>query len=196
MNKRILVLRLLVVCVVVVVFLSNHFYEEGSLAALSLKVSGFLMLNISAFGRVWSAAFISGKKSNTLVTYGPYSVVRNPLYFFSFVGFVGAGLAFGSVSIAAAFGVIFFLAHWPTILKEEALLGELFPDSFENYMSSVPRFIPRPWLMNAPESVSFSPRVFSKALLDSSLLMSVFIVAMVIEWAHLHSLLPVYVTLY
>jgi protein-S-isoprenylcysteine O-methyltransferase Ste14 len=37
--------------------------------------------------RLWCSLYISGYKNSQLITSGPYSLCRNPLYFFSFVGF-------------------------------------------------------------------------------------------------------------
>ncbi len=46
-----------------------------------------------------ASAYIAGLKSKRVISYGPYSIMRNPLYFFSSLGFIGAGLTFGSTLI-------------------------------------------------------------------------------------------------
>ncbi len=61
------------------------------------------------------AAFLSAKKSSVLVCVGPYAMTRNPLYFFSFLSWVGAGLAFGAFTLALA--VVFLLTHLRTIAQ-------------------------------------------------------------------------------
>lgn len=191
MRKRLVIAKVLAVGVVGTAFFSQHAYAEESVANLALEISGFTLLGIAALGRIWSAAYISGKKSKVLVTDGPYSIMRNPLYFFSFLGFIGAGLAFESLFVASAFAAIFFLTHWPTILKEERKLGEIFGETFDAYKTQVPRFIPAPWRLTNADSVAVSPRVFSKAIMESSMIIAVFLCAHTIEWAHAHQLLPV-----
>lgn len=192
---RILTAKLLVLPLFALALLSHHMYSEDSLADLGLETGGFLLLLVAAMGRVWASAYISGRKSATLVTDGPYSIVRNPLYFFSFVGFLGAGLAFESVALAAAFGLLFFLTHWPTILREENRLYQLFGEQFTHYRQSVPRFLPNPWKLSNPSSVDLAPQLFTRAIMESSLVLSVFLLAHVVEWAHLHAGAPVYFTL-
>ena len=196
MNSRILAAKLLACAAVCVALVSHHVYAEESLANLLLEVFGYTLLAVAALGRIWSSAFISGKKSTSLVTGGPYSMVRHPLYFFSFIGFVGAGLALKSLVLATTFGVIFFMTHWQTILQEELKLTRLFPDAFPDYVARVPRFVPRPWILRVPESAELSPRIFSKAMIDASLIAAVFMGAHVLEWAHNHDIVPVMMWLY
>lgn len=196
MNKRLAIAKALTLGVVATALLSSNNYAEDSATNLALETGAMVLLLISAMGRLWSAAFITGKKSKVLVTDGPYSLVRNPLYFFSLLGFVGAGLAFESITLALALGAIFFITHWPTILKEERKLQELFGEAFDDYKRRVPRFIP---LMRKPElceSMAVSPRVLTKAMLESSLVLCLFGLSQVFEWAHLHNVLPTLLNIY
>ena len=190
MNKRLPKTKLLVVPVILFVLLSHHMYAENSLTNLMLGLVGYLLLIMSAMGRIWASAYISGKKNKELVTDGPYSIVRNPLYFFSFLGFVGAGLVFESILIATALTIIFFVTHWSTILKEEDKLRTIFGQTFENYAHNVPRFIPDPRKLNNPEVANFDPALFSKTVIESSLILLVFAVAYIDEWAYLNSVIP------
>lgn len=196
MRKRLMFAKVLTGGVVATAFVSHHAYSEESVADLVLEISGFTLLGIAALGRIWSAAYISGKKSKELVTDGPYSIMRNPLYFFSFLGFVGAGLAFESLYLAGALAAVFFLTHWPTILKEERKLAGIFGESFAEYKEQVPRFIPAPWRHSHADSFAVSPPVFSKAIMESWMIFAVFLCAHTIEWAHTHQFLPVVFRVY
>jgi hypothetical protein len=142
-------------------------------------------------GRVWVSAYISGRKNKDLVVDGPYSLTRNPLYFFSFLAYVGAGLAFEKLTVAFAFGIAFFLTHWPTILAEETKLQALFGDAFDRYCERVPRFFPRFGPMTVPESVTFVPALYNRAVLDCALIMSTFILAHLIEYGQLAGVIPI-----
>lgn len=196
MNKRLLVAKVLVLGVFGTALVSHHVYKEDSVANLSLEVGALVLLAAAAMGRLWSAAFITGKKSQVLVTDGPYSITRNPLYFFSFLGFIGAGLAFESLVLAGALGVVFFLTHWPTILKEERKLRGLFGEAFDEYTRRVPRFIPSLHRPALAESMAVSPRILTRAMLESTLVLGVFLLAHLNEWAHLHGFVPTLLAIY
>ncbi len=191
MKKRMFVSKLLVLLILVVAFFSHHIYEEGSFLDIALEISGYLFLIIAMMGRVWASAYISGKKNQVIVMDGPYSVVRNPLYFFSFLGFLGAGMAFESIIIALALVLVFFLTHWNTILNEEKELHRVFGSQFDEYVKTTPRFIPKLRKLKNPLEVSFNPVVFSRAVLDNSLIAVVFCLAHIIEWAQLNSIIPI-----
>lgn len=196
MTKRLAIARALAVGVAATALISSNAYAEDSATNLALETGALVLLLVAAMGRLWSAAFITGKKSKVLVTDGPYSLVRNPLYFFSFLGFIGAGLAFESVTLAVVLAAVFFLTHWPTIISEERKLRELFGEAFDDYMRRVPRFVP---LLRKPqlcESMAVSPRILTKAMLESSLVLCIFGLAHVNEWAHMHEILPTVLTIY
>ena len=196
MTTRLLIAKALAATVVGAAFLSQQYYPEDSAIEFSLEASGMVLLGAAALGRVWSAVFVSGRKSQELITDGPYSMTRNPLYFFSFLGFLGAGLMFQSFIITAALAAVFFLTHWPTILKEEIKLRGIFGERYDDYCMSVPRFFPRPWLYSSRATAEFCPRVFTKAVFESMLMLSVIPLADGLEHlrtsAHMPSLFIMY----
>src|SRR5262245_33988965 len=130
-NKRLLVPKLLFLPMIAFALLSQSVYVEDGFWDTTLEVLALVLLSIGAVGRVWVSAYISGRKNAELVTDGPYSITRNPLYFFSFIAYVGAGLAFEKLTLAVAFAVFFFLTHWPTIIAEENKLRAAFGDQFD-----------------------------------------------------------------
>lgn len=59
-----------------------------------LETISLLLIVIATVGRsTWSSLYISGDKEHRAVCEGPYAILRNPLYMFSFVGVFGLGLA-------------------------------------------------------------------------------------------------------
>jgi protein-S-isoprenylcysteine O-methyltransferase Ste14 len=194
-KKRVVIPKLLFIPVICVALVSHHIWNEEGLINLSLEVSAFTLVAIAAVGRIWVSAFMAGRKNQELVVDGPYSIVRNPLYLFSLLGFVGGGLAFEQFTFGALFGLLFLATHLPAIFGEERFLREKFGKPFENYMRSVPRLLPRSLNFSCPKECVFNPSVYSRAVVDSSLIMSMFLLAHVIEWGHLHHVLPVYLCL-
>lgn len=54
-----------------------------------LFLLGLLLVGVATVGRLWCSLYISGHENSELITTGPYSLSRNPLYFFSLPGFAG-----------------------------------------------------------------------------------------------------------
>lgn len=113
---------------------------------LTAKVCGILLISAAALGRIWCALYIAGRKNAELCTDGPYSLCRNPLYVFSFLGAVGFAFAVGALPLGLALVPVFWGYHHFVIQSEEAQLRSLFGSAYADYCARVPRFLPRPGL--------------------------------------------------
>lgn len=191
MKLRIRVTRALVVPAVLLALFTHHPYGSGSLPHLLLTCSGLLLLVASAGGRIWAGAYLIGRKNRSLVAEGPFSTTRNPLYFFSFLGFVGAGLSFGSLSLAALFALAFVVVHWPAIKAEERRLQHLFGDPYREYRARVPLFFPALRWPQMGRIADLDTAGFLRSIGESLAIPLVFPLAAVAEWAKLAGLLPV-----
>jgi protein-S-isoprenylcysteine O-methyltransferase Ste14 len=196
MNVRLAGSRVLAVSVVALTLVSAHAWQEHGLVDSALGAAGDVLLLAGCVGRIWCALHIAGRKDRELVTEGPFSVVRNPLYFFSLLAFIGAGLSFESLTIAGLFVAVFFATHWPTILREEQKLRGIFGTPYEAYLARVPRLLPNPALYRPAALVSINAPVFLRSMLEAALIPLVFVGAQAIEAAHEHHLLPTLVHLY
>lgn len=107
-----------------------------------IEIVGVGLIVIGILGRVWSTLYIGGRKAQMVVTEGPYSIMRNPLYFFSAIAAVGAGAQTGSIIIALVFGIFTVLAFHIVIRREEAFLSGTFGAPYQDYLARVPRFFP------------------------------------------------------
>ncbi len=107
-----------------------------------LRWTGYLGLIVGVMGRVWCSAYIGGRKSQLVIDVGPYSMTRNPLYVFSFIGVVGLGLVSGMLSLTLVLAVAFALYYRGVVLGEEVFLTERHGEAFSDYMRRVPRWFP------------------------------------------------------
>ena len=105
-----------------------------------IEMAGLGLVLVCIAGRMWSALYIGSKKNRELVTAGPYSITRNPLYLFSTVGAVGVGLMFGSVAAALGLGLVAYFILIATANKESEHLRTLFGPRYEDYASATPLF--------------------------------------------------------
>jgi protein-S-isoprenylcysteine O-methyltransferase Ste14 len=142
---------------------------------------GFALLIVAALGRVWCLSYISGVKNDVLVAEGPYSVVRNPLYVFSFIGAVGFGLAVENPVLAALLAIAFAVFYPSVIRQEEETLTQAFGERFARYCGVTPRWIPRWSNFHEPESWSINPRRFRDGLLDAMWFLWVFLIWDILE---------------
>ena len=97
--------------------------------------------------RCWAVGYIGlyrgeSLKAQRLATHGPYSLMRNPLYFGNFVIGLGWSIMAGPAGIAI-FTLCFCLLYVAVIIPhEEAFLRSRFGTEYEDYCRRVKRFWP------------------------------------------------------
>ena len=128
---------------------------------------GFSLVLIAILGRCWSSLYIGGRKMRDLVQRGPFSIVRNPLYVFSFIGAFGMGACSGSVVLALVFLAIAYAVFHGVVRKEEAALLVLFGEPYAAYCRRVPRFLPNPALWHDEPLLEIQPRRVVRTLIDA-----------------------------
>lgn len=132
-------------------------------------IIGLFLLFIGVVGRIYATLYIGGMKNEgkdgqSFITDGAYSICRNPLYLFSFIGFIGLLFIKGQV-LLIAFGVISYLIIYRlTILSEEAFLSEKFGNKYIEFIKDTPRFFPRFSLFKYSDRVEFRPLFLHKEL--------------------------------
>ena len=193
---RILTTRVAVVLVFGLVLVAEPAWPEGGWMDSTLHWVSMLLLAVGVMGRLWCTLFISGYKTKHLITSGPYSIVRNPLYVFSLLG--GLGIAFGSGMFSIAFLVLaLFGLYYPTVIVlEERKLRELHGTAFEEYCQRVPALLPRFSLYEEPEQYEIRPRFFRKAMLDGLAFFMVFPMFELIEHLQHAKVLPIWISMF
>jgi len=134
-----------------------------------IQWTGLLLILVCILGRTWCTLYIGGQKQRELVTKGPYSVVRNPLYLFTLFGAAGIGALSGSLVMAAlcaGFATAVFLS---VVRQEEQFLLATFPQEFPAYAARVPRILPRLTVWQDAERLIVMPRLVHRTFLDASL---------------------------
>lgn len=169
------------------IWATKHYAEWVSLVSQSL---GLILIVICALGRLWAALFLCGNKTHTLVTQGPYSIVRNPLYFFSFLGVVGIGLATGSIVGLLLIIFMFIFNYLPTIIDEEKTLERYHDENLTEYLTKVPRLIPNFSLLSEPEFYEIQPHFFRRTMFDVAWFFWVYLILIVIGKLHVFGVLP------
>lgn len=158
-------------------------------------VGGVLIL-VAILGRTWCTLYIGGRKSSEIVSGGPYSMTRNPLYFFSAIGAIGIGAMTGSMVIALAFGVLTWLAFLTVILVEEEFLERTFGEPYRAYMQKVPRFFPKPWLFRENDVLTVRPQLLYKTFADGLVFVLAYPFFEAVENLQEAGILPVVLHLY
>ncbi|MDR1966608.1 MAG: isoprenylcysteine carboxylmethyltransferase family protein [Synergistaceae bacterium] len=130
-------------------------------------IAGCFLVGCATVGRLWCAQYIAGYKTNTLVTSGPYSMCRNPLYFFSLLGGVGVGLCTESLTLTAVIAAVFVAVYPMTIRAEERKLSHIFGEAYGNYAASTPRFLPDISKFNEPAEYTVNTKIFRREVVDA-----------------------------
>jgi protein-S-isoprenylcysteine O-methyltransferase Ste14 len=156
---------------------------------------GIGLIVLCILGRTWCALYIGGRKNAALVTNGPYSISRNPLYLFSIIGAVGVGAQVGSIALALVCGFIAWGVFTWTAMREEAALLANFGADYRPYFERVPRFLPKPSLWHDAATIEVRPRIVMTTFFDALLFLIAVPIAEGIEYLHAIGSLPVLVTL-
>ena len=129
------------IAVVGLAFVTRSSWGDGSLHE-GLEAVGLGLIVICIVGRAWCSLYIGGRKKAEIVDRGPYSISRNPLYIFSFMGAFGVGAQTGSLTLAALFLILTVAVFYATVRREEAWLSEAFGPTYAVYCARTPRFWP------------------------------------------------------
>jgi len=132
-----------------------------------LELSGIFLLAVCAFGRLWASLYIAGNKTDKIIAVGPYSIVRHPLYFFSFIGILGLGLISKNMLVLSSLVGFFAFLYPLVIISEEKVLIEKHGEEYMSYMKQVPRFFPDLLLLKEPASYNVHTIIFRKSILDA-----------------------------
>lgn len=138
----------------------SYWETRNEAVTFSLFFIGMILVAVASLGRMWCSLYIAGYKDDKLVTEGPYSICRNPLYFFSMIGAAGIGCSTETFTFPIVF-ILLFTLYYPFVIKgEERRLKQLFGAAFEEYTKSVPPFFPRLSTFSEPENYSVKPAVY------------------------------------
>jgi protein-S-isoprenylcysteine O-methyltransferase Ste14 len=149
--------------VALVCFLS--FFGSGHLPHNMVTVGGWLGLQprtalatgylavaavmvVASVLRMWSGSVLTSHRMmafrvqrDSLITTGPYGVVRNPIYLADFLAYCAFAACLKPVGLVLP---VLFYAHYSRLVAfEEKALRQRFPQAFPSYARAVPRFIPR-----------------------------------------------------
>ena len=158
-----------ILAVLALAAVSRSFGGEGLFSEL-LEMGGLALIAVCIIGRAWCSLYIGGRKTAEIVDRGPYSISRNPLYVFSFMGAFGMGALTGSLTIALLFLLIAALVFRATVKREEAWLSEAFGAAYAAYMARTPRFWPDPSKWRDSETLEIRPVFFLRTLRDGAVM--------------------------
>ena len=165
--------------------------SSGSTIHEIVEWIGIVAMVVCIFGRSWCTMYIGGRKVDELVTDGPYSVTRNPLYVFSVLGAAGIGAQLGSATMGLIFGVLAWIVFYVVVLQEERLMAGRHQADFAAYRATVPRFLPNPKLWRDVATLSVTPRHVVRTFADAMILLLAVPFAETIEILHEFGVLPV-----
>ncbi|KPA13484.1 nickel-cobalt-cadmium resistance protein [Candidatus Magnetomorum sp. HK-1] len=190
-KNRILCTRLISIMILLLVLFTSHSWNENSFWDMSIQWIGYGLIVIATLGRIWCFVYISGYKDDQLIMLGPYSLVRNPLYFFSFTGALGLGLASENLLALILIMMLFCILYPAVVDEEESKLQERYGQLFDDYQQKTPRWIPSLKNFQEPEEYLVKPRIFFKAMLESMWFMWFYMILQIIEQLHHLDVIPV-----
>jgi protein-S-isoprenylcysteine O-methyltransferase Ste14 len=193
---RLPITRIIAVILLIIIIFSSSAWERISFVSNLFFLIGCILVGIASLGRLWCSLYIGGYKNTTLVTSGPYSISRNPLYFFSMIGGAGVGLATETLLIPVVI-VVLFLLYYPSVIRsEERRLLTLHGERFEAYRRNTPAFFPKLSLLKEPETYTVNPRIFKRNIFRALWFIWLVGILEIIEAFHETGVLPTYFRIY
>ena len=194
---RVPVQRGMSLLVLAALLLTDSAWETRSyLVGATLFFLGCGLAAVGAMGRLWCSLYIAGYKNAALITSGPYSICRNPLYFFSMVGFVGVGMVSETITLPACMFVLFMIYYPAIIRSEERRLAQLHGAGYADYVRTTPRFWPRFSQLQEPAEYLTRPVVFRRHIFSAMWFVWLIGLLEAIEALHESKILPILFSLW
>jgi|SRR5216110_1421359 len=125
---------------------------ESVMLSASLWLIGLLPLLVGVILYFWCAGAFTFTGRGTpapidapifLVRSGPYQWVRNPMYLAVFSVVIGEAILFHSLLLVGYLLLVGGVVHLFVVFYEEPHLTRRFGESYEAYLRTVPRWLPR-----------------------------------------------------
>jgi protein-S-isoprenylcysteine O-methyltransferase Ste14 len=195
-KARMLVSRTFVIFLLIIILFSDSYWQFHPVLDTLIFATGCLLAAIGAMGRLWCSLYISGYKNNTLITTGPYSIMRHPLYFFSLVGALGVACATETFLIPLIVLIVFVTTYPGVILGEEKRLLDKYGEKFKEYRQKTPAVFPKLSLFEEPDTYVINPKLFKKSIFSALWFIWFIGILEIIETCHETGILPIYFHLY
>jgi len=134
-------IRISQILTIILLLMARPFSTENFVIGIIIGAAGEAL-------RIWASGNLY--KDKKLATYGPYTMVRNPLYVGSFMMAIGFAIAcfnldytVRSVALLAAVLLGFKYVYRLQVEAEETHLRGLFGKEYEDYMAQVPPYLPK-----------------------------------------------------
>lgn len=190
-KTRIKETRVVAVLFAAVILVSQSLWGTDGLPAQALRWAGYFLIITCVLGRTWSAAYIGGHKARIIVDLGPYSVTRNPLYVFSFLGAVGIGFSTGMVTPGVVIALVYVVYYRMIVAREEEHLTARHGEVYQDYVRRVPRWIPDFKLWQEADEPMGYPRNVYLAARDASAFFLAWPLFAFVGWLQKIEILPV-----
>ncbi len=142
--------------VVIGALLSPPWSYAGGWGNCFLDIVGWLLFFLGAAMRWWSTLYIGGRKTTSLVTDGPYSICRNPVYVGTLLITVALAAFLQSFTFLFGLALASFIYLATTVPVEERRLRERYGNQFDEYCARVPRFLPNFRSFKSPAVIEVS----------------------------------------
>lgn len=190
-HRRRQVIALLIFLAGIALLFTQSWWESETDLHEAIEAVGLWLIAVCIGGRAWCTLYIGGRKKVELMTYGPYSLSRNPLYVFSLIGAIGVGAQLGNLTLPLVFGLLCYLVFSIVIFCEEQFLAATFGAAYQAYKVKVPRFFPRLHGYRDPGQLRFSPRHFMLTVRDGLVFLAAFPLFEGVEMLQEVGILPV-----
>lgn len=168
-----------------------------------MLVGGFCLMMIGIMGRLYATLYIGGMKNvgndgNSFIKEGVYGICRNPLYLFSFIGFVGLLLIKAQLSFLIVGIIAYLLAYRVTIRDEEKYLEGRYGENYRQFLKDVPRFFPDSRIKHFtyPEKLTIFVHFYHVEMKRAFVWMGMATLIYVISLLHTLGILPYFISVF
>lgn len=188
---RVNFLRLAFIPVIFVAVFVRPAWSLDSFHAFIMEFGGYLFLLAGLMVRIWCTFYIGNRKSKEIVTEGPYSLCRNPLYIGTFLLAIGVGLCFENLAMLLLIPAIIIPVHIITTRMEETNLEAKFGESYRIYKQKVPRFWPRFSNYHSPDTIEINVHSIRRIAMDTVIVLLLPQIEELLELLHQYEVIPV-----
>jgi len=148
-----------------------------------IEILGIGLILLGQLLRVSSRGYKAerSRSGHSLITDGPYSLVRNPMYLG--IVLIGSGVVLFVFHpwVFAIFALVFVLRYVHVIISEEKILLNAFGEEYKDYMRRVPRLLPNSAFLFKTDIADCLPVKLSWFRRESLSILIVLCAALVVE---------------